>query len=80
MIHGEATAEVFLKAVKGLPGDERRAVIEMMVHDRLLRRIIEDTMDIMMIEEERNKPSRPLREYIEEREGKEKARRTKAAK
>ena len=36
--------------------------------NRRLRRVLEDISDRLAIEEERGKPSRPLRNYIAERE------------
>ncbi len=67
----QATAEVFLTAFKGLPRREQEAILARIARDRRLRGVLEDVSDILAAEEERAKPSRPLREYIAERERKE---------
>ncbi|MGD0265702.1 MAG: hypothetical protein ABSD47_12235 [Candidatus Methylomirabilota bacterium] len=64
----QATAEVFLTAFKGLPRREQEDILTRIARDRRLRRILEDVSDLLVVEEERARPSRPLREYIAERE------------
>ena len=67
----QATAEVFLTAFKGLPRREQEVILARIARDRKLRRVLEDVSDLLVVEEERAKPSRPLREYMAERERKE---------
>lgn len=71
----QATAEVFYTAFKALSKREQASVLARIARDRKLRRILEDISDRLVIEEERDKPSRPVRDYINERERRE---RTKA--
>jgi hypothetical protein len=59
----EATAEVFWTAFNVLPREDKQAVIRRLIQDDSLRR---DLMDLALIEERRNEPSRPLREYLKE--------------
>jgi len=61
MTKTEATAEVFWMAFKVLPIDEKRAVIQHIIRDEILRR---DLMDLALIEERRDEPERPLRDYL----------------
>jgi len=63
----EATAEVFYQAYKALPKKERDLVITRMVEDKALRR---DLLDLAVIREREGQPSRPLRDYLNERRGK----------
>jgi hypothetical protein len=67
----QATAEVFLTAFKALPRREQEDILGRIARDRRLRRVLEDVADRLVIEEERGKPSRPLRDYIGERERRE---------
>ncbi len=60
----QATAEVFWTAFNVLPVEEKRAVIQYIIQDENLRR---DLMDLSVIEERRNEPGRPLREYLKEK-------------
>jgi len=69
----QATAEVFYTAFKALPKQEQQNVLARIARDRKLRRMLEDISDRLIIDEERDKPSRPLREYINERERRERA-------
>jgi len=73
-----ATAEVFLTAFKGLPRREQEVVLARIARDRRLRGVLEDVSDTLAVEEERGKPSRPLREYIAERERKQRRKATEA--
>lgn len=59
--HSESTAEIYWMAFRGLPRDEQRLVIQHLIKDENLRR---DLMDLALIEERRNEPARPLREYL----------------
>ena len=60
----QATAEVFWTAFNVLPVEEKRAVIQRIIQDENLR---QDLMDLSIIEERRNEPARPLREYLKEK-------------
>jgi len=62
----EAVAEVFLIAIRSLPKAERDRVLRGLVKDRNLRR---DLIDLATIEERRDEPSRPCRDYLKERQG-----------
>lgn len=70
----QATAEVFLTAFKALSRREQEVILSRVAEDRKLRRLLEDITDRLVIKEERDKPSRPLREYIKDRERKEQER------
>ncbi len=74
----QATAEVFLTAFKGLPRREQEVILARITRDRRLRGVLEDVSDILAVEEEQAKPSRTLREYIAERERKERRKATAA--
>ncbi|MFB3075558.1 MAG: hypothetical protein ACE1Z6_10330 [Candidatus Methylomirabilales bacterium] len=67
----QATAEIFYTAFKALSKREQQNVLARIARDRKLRRILEDVSDRLVIEEERDKPSRPLRDYIDKRERRE---------
>lgn len=69
----QATAEVFYTAFKALSKQEQQNVLARIARDRKLRRMLEEISDRLIIDEERDKPSRPLREYIDERERRERA-------
>ena len=58
----QATAEVFFAAFKGLEREEQESLLTLIARDKKLRRILEDVSDRQAINEERNKPSRPLRD------------------
>ncbi len=64
MTSTQATAEVFWTAFKVLPIEEKRAVLQRIIRDENLRR---DLMDLSIIEERRNEPGRPLRDYLKEK-------------
>lgn len=64
MTSTQATAEVFWTAFKVLPLEEKRAVLQKIIRDESLRR---DLMDLSIIEERRNEPGRPLRDYLKEK-------------
>ena len=67
----QATAEVFLTAFRSLPRREQESILERIARDRRFRQLLEDVSDRLVLEEERVKASRPLRDYIAEREHKE---------
>lgn len=59
----EATAEVFWTAFRHLQQKDQQAFLQRMLEDEMLRR---DLIDLALIAERRNEPSRPLREYLSE--------------
>jgi hypothetical protein len=65
MITEEAKAEVFWLAFKGLPKKEQQLVVQKLLQDR---DFVEDLLDIALIEQRRSEPSRPLEEYLAEKE------------
>ena len=66
MAKAEALAEVFLTALRSLPKAGRDRILLGLVKDRALRR---DLMDLATIEERKNEPSRPFRDYLKGRSG-----------
>ena len=64
MTQAEATAEVFLTALRALSKRERQAVLCGIADDDELR---EDLLDLALIAERRHEPSRPFREYLAEK-------------
>ncbi len=67
----QATAEVFLTAFRALSRREQEDILGRIARDRRFRRVLEDISDRLVREEERGKPTRLLRGYIEEREPRE---------
>ena len=57
----EATAEVFWTAFRALPKKEREAVFERLLKDEEFR---EDLIDLAILEQRQNEPSRSLDEYL----------------
>jgi hypothetical protein len=70
----QAIAEVFLTAFRALSRREQEDILGRIARDRRFRHVLEDISDRLVPEEERAKPSRPLRDYIAERERKERGR------
>ena len=64
MTSSQATAEVFFTALKALPKAERDEVLSRIASDRGLRR---DLMDLAVMAERADEPSRPFDEYLSER-------------
>ena len=60
----ESRSEVFWMAFSSLSKSERHAVVERLLKDPEFR---EDLMDIAVLEQRKNEPSRPFREYLKER-------------
>lgn len=60
----ENRSEVFWMAFSSLSKKERQAVVERLLKDPEFR---EDLMDIAVFEQRKYEPSRPFREYLEER-------------
>jgi hypothetical protein len=73
MTTSQATAEVFFTAFKALSRQEQEVILTRITRDKKLHRMLENLSDRLAIEEERDKPSRPLRDYIEERERRERS-------
>lgn len=61
----QATAEVFLTALRALPEEERQAVLTRIVEDEQWR---EDLKDLAVFSQRRNESSRPFRDFLEERD------------
>ena len=61
-----ATADVFLTALKALPKAERDAVLVRIARDRAFAR---DILDLALIADRREEPSRPFRDYLSEKNG-----------
>jgi uncharacterized protein YbaA (DUF1428 family) len=57
----ESKAEVFLWALQSLSKAEKEAVISRLLEDPELR---EDILDIALIEQRKDEPSRPFRDYL----------------
>ena len=64
MTVSQATAEVFLTALRALPEEERQAVLARITEDEEWR---EDVKDFAVFSQRRNEPSRPFRGFLEER-------------
>lgn len=59
----EATAEIFWTAFRALSKKERAAIVERLLRDE---EFMEDLIDIVILEERQNEPSRSLDEYLTE--------------
>ena len=64
MIATEATAEVFCTAFRALSKKEREAVVERLLEDE---DFMEDLIDIVILDQRQNEPSRSLDEYLADR-------------
>lgn len=64
----KAKGDVFLTALKALTKKEKEVVLWSIICDRNLGQMLENLSDRLVIAEERGKKSRPLREYVRERE------------
>ena len=64
MIATEATAEVFWTAFHALSRKEREAVVERLLRDE---EFMEDLIDLVILEQRQDEPSRSLDEYLAER-------------
>ena len=60
----QAQGEVYVTAFKALPWPEQEYVLAAITRDRRLRRLLENLSDRAVIAEEREQPSRPLRDYV----------------
>jgi len=61
MSTAQATAEVFWKAFRSLPTEQRQAVLQRLIEDDSLRH---DLQDLATIAQRRREPARPLRKYL----------------
>ncbi len=61
MTKAQATADVFLLALKGLPKKERDAVLVRIAQDKSLAR---DFLDLAVIARRRGEQARPFRDYL----------------
>ncbi|MBN2217374.1 MAG: hypothetical protein JW719_08355 [Pirellulales bacterium] len=61
----QATAEVFLTALRALPEEERQAVLTRIVEEEQWR---EDLQDLAVFSQRRDEPARPFRDFLEEQE------------
>lgn len=56
-----ATAEVFWTAFRALSSSQREAVVARLLADQQFR---EDLIDLVILEQRRDEPSRPLDDYL----------------
>jgi hypothetical protein len=59
----EATAEVFLTALRALPAEERQAVLARITEDEEWQ---EDLRDLAILAQRRDEPSRSFRDFLQE--------------
>ena len=64
MSPSQATAEVFMTALRALSQKEREAVLVRIANEPDLR---EDLLDLALLAQRRQEPSRPLRKYLAEK-------------
>ena len=64
MTGSQATAEIFLTALKALPKREQNAVLAGIAQDKALR---EDLLDLTLIANRCGESSRPFRQYLAEK-------------
>ncbi len=62
----QATADVFLTALKALPKAERDAVVARIARDKAFAR---DILDLALIADRQDESSRPFHEYLAEKAG-----------
>lgn len=60
----QATADVFLTALKALPKTERDLVVVQITRDKAFGR---DILDLALIADRRHEPSQPIRNYLSEK-------------
>jgi len=61
----QSKAEIYLMALESLSKAEKKAVISRLLEDESLR---EDILDIVLMQQRQEEPSRPFREYLAVRE------------
>ena len=64
MTTSQATAEIFITALKALPKKDRESVLLRIVDEKDLRK---DLLDLALISKRRKEPSRPFRQYLAEK-------------
>ena len=64
MTDTEAYAEIFILALKGLPKEQRDAVLVRIAREKAFAK---DLLDLAIISDRRDEPSRPFREYLSEK-------------
>ena len=63
MTTSQATAEVFVTALRALPKKERQAVLALITEDEALR---DDLLDLAVFSQRRDEPARSFREFLAE--------------
>ena len=63
MTTSQATAEVFVTALRALSKKERQAVLALITDDEDLR---EDLLDLAVLSQRRDEPARSFREFLTE--------------
>lgn len=63
MTASQATAEVFVTALRALPPHQRQAVLARIAEDEEWQ---EDLKDLAVCSQRRDEPSRPFHEFLEE--------------
>ena len=63
----EATAQVFWTAFQAMPQKEREAIVERFLTEK---NFMEDLVDIVILRQRENEPSRPLEQYLADRKRK----------
>lgn len=61
----EAKKEIFWIAFKSLPKKERQSIVERLLKDS---EFSEDLIDIAILKQRENEPSRPIEDYLTEKE------------
>ncbi|MCP4644373.1 MAG: hypothetical protein GY851_28275 [bacterium] len=67
MSNSQSTAEGFLAVLKALPKTQRDAVVARIARDGEFSK---DIVDLATLEERRNEPTRPFRDYLKEKRAK----------
>ena len=57
----EATAQVFWTAFQAMPQKEREAIVERFLTEK---NFMEDLIDVVILRQRENEPSRPLEQYL----------------
>jgi hypothetical protein len=65
MTASQATAEVFVTALRALSREERQAVLALITEDEQLR---EDLFDLAVFAQRLNESSRPFRDFLAEQD------------
>ncbi len=65
MSPSEAKKEIFWIAFKSLPKKERQSIVERLLKDS---EFSEDLIDIAILKQRENEPSKPIEDYLAEKE------------